>query len=113
MRLLTVKEAAAITGLKECELRLGAKQGRYPHIRTGNGGAKAPYLFDIDLLNKAIKNLAEQNMKEAKAAFEEDMAKMPNKPKRYVAGSTYRSHERSRPLTEIDIERRKRLYVAE
>ena len=62
MRLLTVKEASAITGLTECELRLGAKQGRYPFIRTGKGGAKAPYLFDIDLLNKAIKNLMEQNI---------------------------------------------------
>ena len=32
MKLLTIKEAATATGLKECELRLGAKQGRYPYI---------------------------------------------------------------------------------
>ena len=87
MRLLTVKEAAAITGLKECELRLGAKQGRYPYIRTGKGGAKAPYLFDIDLLNKAIKHLAEENMKEAKKAFEENMAQAGRSRKLYVAGT--------------------------
>ena len=87
MRLLTVKEASAITGLTECELRLGAKQGRYPFIRTGKGGAKAPYLFDIDLLNKAIKNLMEQNMKDAKEAFEEAVANMEQKPpKLYIAG---------------------------
>lgn len=87
MRLLTVKEASNLTGLTEHELRLGAQQGRYPYIRPGKGGAKAPYLFDIDLLNKAIKNLMEQNMKEAKAAFEEAVANMENKPpKLYIAG---------------------------
>lgn len=35
-RLLTTAEAAEATGLSEYELRLGAKQGRYPVIMTGN-----------------------------------------------------------------------------
>ena len=35
-RLLTTKEASLATGLSEYELRLGAKQGRYPVLWLGN-----------------------------------------------------------------------------
>ena len=35
-RLITTKEAAQITGLSEFELRVGAKQGRYPVLLIGN-----------------------------------------------------------------------------
>lgn len=113
MKLLTVKEAAAATGLKECELRLGAKQGRYPYIRSGKGGRNAPYFFELGLLEKAIKEQAEQNMLEARKAFEEAVSNMPTKPIRYVAGTPYKYNERERPLRPEEIEKRKRLYVAE
>ena len=39
-RLLTTAEAAAATGLSEYELRMGAKDGRYPVIMLGNPSNK-------------------------------------------------------------------------
>ena len=35
-RMLTTKEASLATGLSEYELRLGAKQGRYPVLWLGS-----------------------------------------------------------------------------
>ncbi|WP_337937790.1 hypothetical protein [Anaerotignum faecicola] len=113
MKLLTIKEAATATGLKECELRLGAKQGRYPYIRSGRGGRNAPYFFELGLLEKAIEEQAQQNMLEAKKAFEETIANMPTQQKRYVPGTPYRYTERERPLRPDEIEKRKMLYIAE
>ena len=39
-RLLTTEEAAEATGLSQYELRIGAKEGRYPVIMCGRPGNK-------------------------------------------------------------------------
>ena len=39
-RLLSTEEAAAATGLSQYELRIGAKDGRYPVIMCGRPGNK-------------------------------------------------------------------------
>ena len=60
----TIKEAAAITGLSEYELRRGINQGIYPHIRAGR-----KMFVNIDLLEQTIldnmKATQEQVKKEA------------------------------------------------
>lgn len=116
MKLLTVKEAAEVTGLKVCELRLGAKQGRYPYIRGGSGGRNAPYYFEQGLLEKSIKAESERNMREARQAFEEAVADLEKRKKqRYVAGriEALCHKEKAPDISPAEAERRKRLYVPE
>ena len=52
-------EAAELTGLTEYSLRLGIRQGRYPHIRTGGNSGKI--LIDIELLERYLEQEATQN----------------------------------------------------
>ena len=60
-RLLTTEEAAAATGLSQYELRIGAKDGRYPVILTGKPGNKFRKMkWNLDALNNAIRKQMEQ-----------------------------------------------------
>ena len=56
---MTVLEASRETGLTPYTLRLGIKQGRYPHIRTG--GSSGKILIDIALLERALEREAMSN----------------------------------------------------
>jgi hypothetical protein len=58
-KVLTIKEAAAATGLAEWELRQGAKSGKYPAMRAG--GPNGKFLFDLELLERAITRLMLEN----------------------------------------------------
>ena len=59
-RLLTTEEAAAATGLSQYELRIGAKDGRYPVILTGKPGNKFRKMkWNRDALNDAIRKQME------------------------------------------------------
>ena len=60
MILLTIDDAALAVGLTTYELRKGAKEGRYPHIKTGKA-----YLFEKEMLEEAIRINMMKNMKEA------------------------------------------------
>lgn len=51
MRIVTRTKAAEITGLSVWELRKGAMEGRYPHIKAGNR-----FMYDVDLLEETIRN---------------------------------------------------------
>ena len=65
-RLLTTEEAAAATGLSQYELRLGAKDGRYPVIMLGKPGNKFRKMrWNLDALNDALRKRMEQDQKEA------------------------------------------------
>ena len=65
-RLLTTEEAAAATGLSQYELRLGAKDGRYPVIMLGKPGNKFRKMrWNLDALNDALRQRMEQDQKEA------------------------------------------------
>jgi len=63
-QLLTTAEAAKETGLSEYELRLGAKQGRYPVLYIGRDKSKIRRMrWNLDLLIEAI-NSQMQNPEE-------------------------------------------------
>ena len=65
-RLLTTAEAAAATGLSEYELRIGAKDGRYPVIMLGRPENKFRKMrWNLDALNDARNRQMEQSQKEA------------------------------------------------
>ena len=65
-RLLTTEEAAAATGLSQYELRLGAKDGRYPVIMLGKPGNKFRKMrWNLDALDDALRQRMEQDQKEA------------------------------------------------
>ncbi|MBE6011328.1 MAG: helix-turn-helix domain-containing protein [Lachnospiraceae bacterium] len=59
---LTVPEAAKQTGISEYSLRMGCKQGRYPHIVIGGIGTRRKILIDIDLLEQYLKQEAIENV---------------------------------------------------
>ena len=59
MTILTVQEASKSTGLSVYELKKGAKEGRYPCIKTGKA-----YLFESEILEDAIKISMMKNVKE-------------------------------------------------
>lgn len=46
-RLITTREASRITGLSEYELRMGARQGRYPVILVGDDDCKMKRMASI------------------------------------------------------------------
>lgn len=50
MRLVTVKQASEAVGISSYALLRGAKDGIYPHEKSGNR-----FLFDVDLLEKTIR----------------------------------------------------------
>ncbi len=59
-RLLTTKEAAQATGLTEYELRLGAKQGRYPVLLVGSENSSFRRMrWDLETLQESIRKQME------------------------------------------------------
>ena len=60
MIVLSLENAALATGLTTYELKKGAKEGRYPHIKTGKA-----YLFEKEMLEEAIRTSMMKNVKEA------------------------------------------------
>ena len=55
-------EAAKQVGLSEYALRMGCKQGRYPHIVIGGAGVKKRILIDIELLEEYLEQEARDNV---------------------------------------------------
>ena len=55
---MKIREAATATGLSQCFLRTGCKDGTVPHIRSG-----ATYYIDIPAL---LEKLRDENRSEAK-----------------------------------------------
>lgn len=60
MIVLSLEDAALATGMSTYELKKGAKEGRYPHIKTGKA-----YLFEKEMLEEAIRTSMMKNVKEA------------------------------------------------
>lgn len=59
-RLLTTKEASLATGLSEYELRLGAKQGRYPVLWIGSADSSFRRMrWNLDVLQEALRRQME------------------------------------------------------
>lgn len=55
-RLLTTEEASAATGLSQYELRIGAKDGRYPVIMCGRPGNKFRKMkWNLEALEAALR----------------------------------------------------------
>lgn len=50
MRLVTVKQASVAVEISSYALLKGAKEGIYPHEKSGNR-----FLFDVDLLEETIR----------------------------------------------------------
>ena len=63
--LVTTTKAATITGLSECELRRGYKEGIYPAILIGRGERSRRLRWDIDLLREAIRKQMLKGRREA------------------------------------------------
>ncbi|OPZ87089.1 MAG: hypothetical protein BWY74_03479 [Firmicutes bacterium ADurb.Bin419] len=63
-KMITVKEAALISGLSEYEIRIGLKQGRFPFYAVGNKGKK--YLLDCELFLETLNKIVLNNMQTAK-----------------------------------------------
>ena len=59
--MVTINQAAEITGLSRRELRTGVLSGKYPAMRVG--GEHGKFLLDIDLLNERITELMKENCK--------------------------------------------------
>ena len=57
-----IKAASEATGLSEWELRMGARAGKYPHIRIGES-EHGKLIFDLDILEEFIKGRMLQNVK--------------------------------------------------
>lgn len=57
--MVTINQAAEITGLSRRELRTGVLSGKYPAMRVG--GEHGKFLLDIDLLNGRITELMKEN----------------------------------------------------
>jgi len=62
MRRLTIKETSMATGLSEYEIRMGIKLGKYPAINIGLGKIKKQYLIDIELFEKRLLELSQENI---------------------------------------------------
>ena len=60
MIVLSLEDAALATGMSTYELKKGAKEGRYPHIKTGKA-----YLFEKEMLEEAIRTSMMKNVKDA------------------------------------------------
>ena len=60
-RLLSTEEAAAATGLSQYELRIGAKDGRYPVIMCGRPGNRFRKMkWNLEALEAALRQQMEQ-----------------------------------------------------
>lgn len=53
-----IKQAAVELGLTEYQLRRMAKEGKLPFLKSG-----VKFIFDIELCEESLKNLALQNMR--------------------------------------------------
>jgi len=60
-RMALLKDAAKAVGLSEWELRMGARAGKYPHMRAGNP-VTGKLIFDLDILEAHIKQMIEQSV---------------------------------------------------
>jgi hypothetical protein len=75
-KMITVKEAASVSGLSEYEIRIGLKQGRFPYYAVGNKGKK--FLLDCELFLETLKNISMDNMQAAKEeSIENNITFMP------------------------------------
>jgi len=63
-KMITVKEAALVSGLSEYEIRIGLKQGRFPFYAVGNKGKK--YMIDCELFLETLNKIVLNNMQTAK-----------------------------------------------
>ena len=54
--LISTKQAAALTGLSEYELRYGFKRGLYPALEVGRGSRRKSLRWDPDILRQAIRD---------------------------------------------------------
>ena len=63
-KMITVKEAALVSGLSEYEIRIGLKQGRFPFYAVGNKGKK--FLLDCELFLETLNNIVLNNMQVVK-----------------------------------------------
>ena len=71
-RLLTTKEVAELTGLSEYELRLGAKQGRYPVILLGSQDSQFRRMrWNLEALQDAIQKQIQETQEERKKMMED------------------------------------------
>ena len=71
-RLLTTKEVAELTGLSEYELRLGAKQGRYPVILLGSRDSQFRRMrWNLEALQDVIQKQMQETQKERKKMMED------------------------------------------
>ncbi len=62
-RMALLKDAARAVGLSEWELRMGARAGKYPHMRAGNP-ITGKLIFDLDILEAHIKQMIEGSIKQ-------------------------------------------------
>ncbi len=61
-RKMLLTEAAAEVGLTKNGLYTLARAGKVPHLRIGQKGGR--YVFDIELLREALKQMALANMRQ-------------------------------------------------
>ena len=59
---MKIPEAEKRVGLSEYALRIGCKQGKYPHITIGGTGVKKRILIDIELLEEYLVQEAKANV---------------------------------------------------
>ena len=60
LKIVSVKEAAKLTGLSCWELSCGARSGKYPAMKIG--GSRGKWAFDLDILQKRLVELMYENM---------------------------------------------------
>lgn len=70
MGLATTKQASQATGLSECELRTGWKQGRYPAIEIGQGERAKRLRWNLELLQQAIMDQMVSNQEQRRVYCE-------------------------------------------
>jgi len=58
---MKIADAARQVGLSEYALRIGCRQGKYPHITIGSGSQKH-ILIDVDLLEEFLRQEAIENV---------------------------------------------------
>ena len=64
-RLLSTEEVSAVTGLSQYELRIGAKEGRYPVVLTGSPGNKYRKMkWNLAALEDAMRQQMEHGNRE-------------------------------------------------
>jgi hypothetical protein len=64
-QLVSITQAAKLTGLSTYILRKGAKEGRFPSLRAG-GTTNGKILFDLELLAQTLATEAIASIKQSK-----------------------------------------------